>query len=373
MKISSAINGMVSKLAMGVLAASLVGCSSDTFPSADPATTDPATTESVPELSDRASGAGGSDQAPGGGIASGRSPGPGVSGSDRPSNRGDTDRVPAGVSDSDLSSVTSSARPTPARPPTQPRNTVPGSPVPPTGVAAQLDYFVGGDNPCALHDYTPPSLPAIVPNAGPDYTLSVLEVPTSLEICFVGFSSPPEAEPLVVEIVAPSGGVVHSRTFTSEDFEWTNDVPSLFYSPIPDDEKGEYTVDARQGGANATWTFAVTLANTPSILAMYGNYYENSPNLPDAQPLHHFRTGEIVRVAFGGFSPQEDVGVHFYGPQPADYPRPKVDYFESRSFRVDSMGEGIFEFKVPANFPRGCFRIHNEKVPENHFVQFCAV
>ena len=203
--------------------------------------------------------------------------------------------------------------------------------------------------------------------------MSVLEVPTTLEICFVGFSSSPDAGQLLVEIVSPGGDVVHSRAFTSQDFEWTDDVPSLFYSPIPGDQKGEYTVEARQGAASATWNFDVTLADTPSILGMYGNYYENAPNLPDALPKHHFRTGEIVRVAFGGFAPDEDVAAHFYGPEPVDYPRPKVDYFESRSFRVDAVGEGIFEFKVSESFPRGCYRIHNEKVPEFIFVQFCAV
>jgi len=201
-------------------------------------------------------------------------------------------------------------------------------------------------------------------------------VPTSLEICFVGFSSSPDADPLLVEIASPSGNVILSHFFTSEelrDAEFLGIEPALFYSPIPGDEKGKYIVSARQGAAVATWKFDVTTANTPRVIGMYGFTYDNSPNLPDVPPEHHFRTGEVVRVAFGGFAPDEDVAVHFYGPHPGDDPRRKADYFGSLSFRVDAIGEGVFEFEVPENFPRGCFRIHNEKVSEFYFVQFCAV
>jgi hypothetical protein len=251
------------------------------------------------------------------------------------------------------------------------------SSLPPHGVAAQLDYFLGGENPCVLHSYTPPSLPAIVPNAYPDYTLSVLELPTSLEICFVGFSSSPDAGPLLTEIVSPSGHVVLSYTFTSEDIKTSETLgvqPAYFYSPIPGNEKGRYTVNAKQGAVEETWTFDVKPASTPTMLGMYGGTYDNSQNLPGVRPEHHFRTGEVVRVAFGGFAPNENVALRFYGPQPVEEYRPKIDYFGSLPFRLNAVGEGILEFKVPKNFPRGCYRVHNEKVSEESYpVQFCAV
>ncbi|MCA1672156.1 MAG: hypothetical protein LC799_08125, partial [Actinobacteria bacterium] len=190
------------------------------------------------------------------------------------SDSGDREAVPAGAGGGDPGVVADGQRPTPARP----ENPAPEPGIPPSGVAAQLDYFVGGDSPCFRTGDAPSSRPTIVFNT--DEAQNVFEVPSLLEICFVGFPSPPEGEPLVVRITSPRGDVVHSRTFAAQEFEWTESGPVLFYGPIPGHEKGEYIVTATQGSTVVSQGFEVVPAGTPTIMGMYGIYYDNAPNLP---------------------------------------------------------------------------------------------
>jgi hypothetical protein len=201
---------------------------------------------------------------------------------------------------------------------------------PPTGVAAQADFFIGGGADCPDR---PPSRPSIQ-LFSQQRQGSRMEIPDSAMICFYGLSTD---TPLNVELRYPSGVV---DRFPLDGLAGPDGYGFPFVR-LPGDPLGRHTVVGRQGRERVTLNFEVAPADQRQIELL-------SPI--DLYP------GGYVRVAIGGFEPERPVRLHLYRREETA-PEGPFRYQTSLTVPTDANGAALQILPTTPDDPPGCYGI----------------
>lgn len=199
---------------------------------------------------------------------------------------------------------------------------------PPEGVAAQLDFFVGGAQDCV------PS------GAGMTQEVRIKEVavrPSAVKVCLVGWD--PQL-PVRVEITSPKG-----RTHTLMATLDRNGEAQPLYPLTPGSPLGRYIVDASQGDVHRLARFAATPTDRPIMTVA---------------PLR-LTPGTPVDVLLGGLPPGRPTMVHLYScnPRPAEYTH---SYQATHTATTDADGQAHLVLYTSRNTPDNCYVVQSEDV-----------
>lgn len=191
----------------------------------------------------------------------------------------------------------------------------------PDGVPEQVEFFLGGGTKDCSPE-KPPEHPQIE-GAAP-----VIEIPTELMLCFVGFN---HSNPLTVTVTPPSGSAATTVLLPAGDyflakFRW-----------LPGDPVGEYLITAEQEKLDAAVKFTLRHASSPRIWLA-----RPPPEWPVA--------GTDIDLYLGGFPANRPTLLHLY-----DYHTAR--YRTSFTVPVGAIGEARVAIDTKLDDPPGCYGI----------------
>lgn len=190
---------------------------------------------------------------------------------------------------------------------------------PPEGVAAQLDFFLGGGPECMPAESAPRPRLRVRP---------VVEVPSIPTVCFEGFG---EFREMTAVLTGP-GGATSTRSGRFDELE------GVTFPFVTGARTGRYRVTATAGRRSASATFEVRRATKPR---MWIN--------PDTAEW-----GETIDVHIGGFPPRRPADLHLYVCGP-------LQYRSTTTVAVDGRGEAHLAIRTPDPGPRPteCFAMNS--------------
>jgi hypothetical protein len=201
---------------------------------------------------------------------------------------------------------------------------------PPAGVARQAEFFIGGGAECPEGPSGRPSIQIY----SEDREGPLVELPSVAMICFYNFSID---APLDTELRYPDGSVERQRL----DGLAGPDGQGFPLVRLPGDPLGRHTVLGRQGGDQAVLDFEVVRAQRPKLRLL-------SPM--DLQP------GAYIRVAVGGFEPDQPVQLHLYR-RDEDAGQGPFRYQTAITVQTDATGAAVRLLPTALDDPPGCYGI----------------
>ncbi|WP_433361028.1 hypothetical protein ACQPZX_27755 [Actinoplanes sp. CA-142083] len=190
----------------------------------------------------------------------------------------------------------------------------------PDGVAAQLNFFLGGGPECPdgeLEQDEPPQVS----------TRQFTEIPSVPNFCFRGFDV---ARDVRIVVTTPTG----SATMTLKA-RWQS-LGGFAYPVPPGSPTGRYRVRATQGSRSADTEFQVRRASTPTMWI-----HRRNADL-----------GETVDVYLGGFPPNKPADLHLYVCLP-------LRYRATTTVAIDRNGEGHLALHTTAATEPNCYAMNS--------------
>jgi hypothetical protein len=204
---------------------------------------------------------------------------------------------------------------------------------PPDGVAAQLNFFLGGTERCG-------------PDLGPlkeqvDVPETVI-IPSAPKFCAYGFDP---RFPVTMEVTSPTG-MTRTRLLPHD----ANGEAATHFPIPPGSPDGRYFVDARQGTVHAIGTFVAWQTEHPTM-AM--------------SPLR-VTPGTPIDVFFGGLPPDRGSDVHLYA---CDFtPSGTHSYVATHTVTTNAAGEAHLVLHTSPATPDNCYALQSQDIiyPNSH-------
>lgn len=198
---------------------------------------------------------------------------------------------------------------------------------PPDGVAAQMDFFLGGSQDC-------------VPGPGPTVEQvrirEAVTIPSAPAFCVFGFRP---ALPVTVTITTPAGST-HTRILSPDP---AGSATSLLPVP-PGSPEGRYLVDARQENGHAGTAFVARRTDRPTMAVA---------------PLR-VAPGTPIEVFLGGLPPGLRTDLHLYACQFT--PAGTHSYRGTHTVTTDAAGDAHLVLHTSRATPDNCYIVQSQDV-----------
>jgi hypothetical protein len=196
-------------------------------------------------------------------------------------------------------------------------------------VAAFFDG-AGDTQECFVEGDAGVTTPSIVTS----HTDSTLRVFDPIAMCFAGFS---ESQPVAVQVLQPDGKIRRETLSAGSALEY-------YFEGMPTDPLGEYIFTVTQDATEASLRLRLVPAAEPSQKVVLEG--------PTSRPTD---------VALSGFSPRENISLHFYGgrgphPQVPNTQNAQLPYITTVVVQADDNGQATYPWPTDSE-KDGCYGV----------------